>query len=191
VGERVPTALVVEDEPRMRELLVDVIGGMGLAVTGARSGEEALRAMRDAPADVLVLDLHLPGIGGMEVFERVRKEWPGAQVIVLTAYGDLPAAQRAVHLDAVEFLTKPSPLSDIEMAVDRARRRVVGVRQGSSMEQAAPPGGALADVEHREILAALRRHGGNRTAAAAELGISRRTLHYRLSDYRRRGLAVE
>ena len=49
----------------------------------------------------------------------------------------------------------------------------------------------LDEVEHQQILASLRRHAGNRTAAATELGISRRTLHYRLAEYRQRGLDIE
>ena len=116
--------LAVDDEPRMRELLTDVIPEMGFTTTVCKSAEEALRVQTADPRDILILDLHLPAMNGMELFDRVKRDWPLTQVIVLTGYGDLDSARRAIHLNVVDFLTKPCHLSDIELALDRARRRV-------------------------------------------------------------------
>ncbi|HZZ42605.1 MAG TPA: response regulator [Tepidisphaeraceae bacterium] len=184
---KAPRVLIVEDEVRLRELLVEVVPDMGFPATAVRSGEEAIRVLQGEAYDILILDLQLPGMGGMELFERVREEWPGVQVIVLTGFGDLPTAQRAIHLDVVDFLSKPCHLSTLEMALDRARRRTrIGGERGEEKTVEEDRGLTLAEVEHQQIMAALERSGGNKKAAAAALGISRRTLHYRLAEYRGR-----
>ena len=112
---------------------------------------------------------------------------------MLTGFGDLETAKAAIHLDVVEFLTKPSPLNKIEEALDRARRRIDEARLRSMTAATPPPppvsilGQTLEESERAMILAALERNNGNRTATAVELGISRRTLHYRLQEYQERG----
>ncbi len=174
---RPPRVLVVDDEPRLRDLLVDVLPEMGYPAAAVRSGEEAVRAMAADPREIVLLDLHLPGVGGLDVFAEVRRRWPATQVVVLTAYGDLAAAQEAIRLGVADFLTKPFHLSDVEAAMDRARRRWTAPPPPPAAEPV-----TLADAEGAAIRAALARHGGNRTAAAAELGISRRKLHYWLND---------
>ena len=117
-----PKVLVVEDEPRLRDLLADVIPDMGpgFSVTVARTAEDATRVMQTAPHDILLLDLHLPGKGGMDLLEQVRRDWPAAQVIIMTGYGDLDTARRAIRLDVVDFLGKPCRLAELEVALARA-----------------------------------------------------------------------
>lgn len=197
--------MVVEDEPRMRELLVRAIAGWGFESASARSGEEALRGMEGETAQVMVLDLNLPAMSGMEVFEAVRQKWPGTQVVILTGFGDLETARQAIHLDVVEFLTKPCHLGELEQALDRARQRLdealplPDLSQEGEQEEPAPipapkPDGAatrLDDIEREHILAALARNQGNRTATASELGISLRTLYYRLSEYQKQGYSID
>ena len=179
--------LVVEDEARLRELLLDIAPEMGFVAVGARTAEEGLRLMEAEPRDVVILDLNLPSMDGMECLRRIREKWPDVQAIILTGFGDLEEAKAAIHLDVVEFLTKPAPLEKIEQALDRARRRADEVRAragGQTVVKTPPPkpGETLEESERKLILAALERNGGNRTATAQELGISRRTLHYRLSE---------
>jgi DNA-binding NtrC family response regulator len=186
--------LVVEDERRLRALLVEMIPELGFAVCGAASAEEALGTMQSDPCDILLLDLQLPGMSGMELFEQVRQRWPETEVVILTAFGDLETARRAIHLDVVEFLCKPFHLRDIELAFDRARRRITNYQSPPASTSPAEPHEhalTLAQTEYRQILSTLQRHQGNRTTAAAELGISRRTLHYRLNEYRERGWEIE
>lgn len=189
--------LIVEDEMRLRDLLADMVPQMGYPATAVRSAEEAARVMEQDPHDLVLLDLQLPNMGGMDFFELLRTRWPGTQVIVMTGFGDLESARRAIHLDVVDFLSKPCPLNEVEMALERARRRVHGGERlgepghDTSETSGEPSHPTLRDIERREILAALERNNGNRTAAAAELGISRRTLHYRLQEYRQLGLLSE
>ena len=191
---RKPRVLVVDDEPRMRELLMDVLPEMGFSPSAARTAEEAAKVMEADPREILILDLQLPLMQGMDLFRQVRQRWPETQVIVLTGFGALEAAQVAIRLDVVDFLSKPCHLSDVEVALERARRRLLGPGPGLgsddpevSDEAEGPPDGpeTLGEVERQQIMAALDRNDGNRSKAAAELGISRRTLYNRLAEYRR------
>lgn len=191
-----PRVLIVEDEPRMRELLLRAVGGWGFDATAARSGEEALRQAAEEPPHIVLLDLDLPGINGLETFEKLREKNAELQGIVLTGFGSLDSARKAIHMDMVEFLTKPAPLGDLEHALDRAIRRLMPATpapivpdQGDT--QTPEPGTTLAEVERRHIMETLSRNNGNRTATAAELGISRRTLYYKLAEYQKDGFQTE
>jgi DNA-binding NtrC family response regulator len=191
-----PRILVVEDEGRMRDLLVRAITSWGIPAAGAQSGEEALRLLAAQPREIILLDLNLPGMSGMEVFEKIREKWPQTQVIVLTGFGDLAAAKQAVHLDAVEFLTKPCHLGELERAIDRAQRRLETVEPKPLVQEPtavvdAGTAATLDELERQHILAALSRNSGNRVATATELGISLRTLYYRLSEYQKQGFNVD
>lgn len=215
------TVLVVEDEQRLREMLLRAMPDMGFVAEGVGSAEQALKMLKETPRHVLVLDLNLPGMSGLDLLEIVREDWPKIQAIVLTGFGDLEAARQAIHLDVVEFLTKPCTLGDLERALERARRRLMpepgkGPAQmefGSpedvekprqmpeagddhpnvfheaeeSAEQTSPSEEKLADIERKHILDALEKNGGNRAATARQLGISVRTLYYRLDEYRAQG----
>lgn len=183
--------LIVEDEPRMRELLQRALANWGFEAAVARSGEEALRQTETDPADIAVLDLNLPGMDGMELLTRLRERTPGIQAIVLTGFASVESARQAVHLDVVEFLTKPCHLGELEKALDRALRRLPP--QYPALAGAPAPsveGMTLQEVERQHILAALERNNGNRTATAVELGISRRTLYYKLEEYQKQGFNV-
>ncbi len=185
--------LVLEDEPRMRDLLQRALAGWGFSVAVARSGEEGLRQCEAAAPDIVVLDFNLPGIDGLEFFRRLRQKYPAAQGIVLTGFASVEAAKRAVHLDVVEFLTKPCHLGELEQALDRALKRLPSPHQ-PALAAAPPPGTegmTLDELERQHILAALERNDGNRTATAQELGISRRTLYYKLEEYQKMGFKVE
>lgn len=189
--------LVVEDEARLRDILVSAIPDMGFSCRAVRSGEDALERMASGEsAELLLVDLNLPGINGLEFLERVYEQWPSTCAVVMTGYGDLPTAQRAIRLDVADFLTKPASLGDIERALERARQvywRRAGVAApeiadlDDERSQSPPDSQSLAALERQHILAILDRHQGNRAATAAELGISLRTLYYRLAEFQRDG----
>ncbi len=193
---RPPSVLFVEDEPRLREILSSAMNSWGFAVDTARSGEEAMREMGESARDIALLDLNLPGMGGIELFEQIRQRWPQTAVIILTGFGDLAAARAAIRLDVVDFLTKPCRLDDLETALDRAWKRSPAsqlpiIPDAQLTTDPAEPGKTLEEIERRHILDTLARNNGNRTAAAKELGISRRTLQYRLSEYQEKGWIEE
>jgi DNA-binding NtrC family response regulator len=118
-------------------------------------------------------------------------------VIILTGFGDLESARAAIKLDVVDFLKKPVPLGELEQALHRATQRV---HKLPTMEKPEKPALApvaaedpvtLAAVERDHILTTLKKNEGNRTATAQELGISRRTLQYKLSEYQEAGIKVD
>lgn len=185
--------LIVEDEPRMRDLLERALKGWGFSVAAARSGEEALRLCEAAAPDVVVLDLNLPGIDGLHFFGRLRERYPLVQGIVLTGFATIENARQAVHLEVVEFLTKPCHLGELEKALDRAIKRLPPPHHAELANLAAPgtEGMTLDELERQHILAALERNNGNRTVTAQELGISRRTLYYKLEEYQKQGFKLE
>ncbi|HVT79500.1 MAG TPA: response regulator [Phycisphaerae bacterium] len=195
--------LVVEDELRIRSMLSAALRGMGFHATLAGTAEAGMKELAGRPFDILMLDLNLPGMDGLQFLKTIRQKYPDLQVIILTGFGDLEAARTAIHLDVVEFLTKPCTLGSLEIALDRARKRrkkllmsempvVVEAEPPSKVSQLdpvppQPESGAEAfeNIERRAILQALEKHNGNRAAAAAELGISLRKLYYRLKQYER------
>jgi DNA-binding NtrC family response regulator len=188
--------LIVDDEGRLRDVLTRAIASWGFQVASARSGEEALRLMHASKFDVSIVDLNLPGISGIELFDKLRAIHPEHQVIVLTGFGNLEAARAAIRLDVVDFLEKPCPLGELEKSLHRATQRVARpipqpIQDSAPETRPQEEVQTLEDVEREHIISALRRNHGNRTATALELGISRRTLQYKLSEYQRQGFAVD
>jgi DNA-binding NtrC family response regulator len=199
-----PHVLIVEDEQRMRELLLRSLTNWGFEASAARSAEEAMRTVDQSPPDIVLLDLNLPGMDGLQFFNALRQKQPEVQGIVLTGFASIEAAKQAVHMDMVEFLTKPCHLGEVEQALDRAMRRIAPpdppvvpdpsfAEGGDSFEQREDDGTprTLEEVEREHILSTLQRQGGNRTATATELGISRRTLYYKLTEYQKQGYVVD
>jgi DNA-binding NtrC family response regulator len=199
-----PHVLIVEDEQRMRELLLRSLTNWGFEASAARSAEEAMRTVDQSPPDIVLLDLNLPGMDGLQFFQALRQKQPGVQGIILTGFASIEAAKQAVHVDMVEFLTKPCHLGEVEQALDKAMRRITPPDPPISPDPTSAEGGdtlrtaeddgsprTLEEVEREHILSTLDRHGGNRTATAAELGISRRTLYYKLTEYQKQGFEVD
>jgi DNA-binding NtrC family response regulator len=186
------TVLIVDDETRLREMLTTAVGEMGFAVTPARSAETAMKLIEAQSYDIVILDLNLPGMSGMEFFEILRQKMPEGQVIILTGFGTLESARRAIRLDVSDFLTKPCALGELEVALERARQKRLAVWTPEKVELPpqvlSQPGMTIEELERRHILATLERNNGNRSATANELGISLRTLYYRLGAYQRQGL---
>jgi DNA-binding NtrC family response regulator len=188
--------LIVEDDPRLRDLLVRLTSEWGFHVTAVWSGEEAVRANRDKPFDLAVLDYHLPRMNGMQTLVKLREFTPDLQAVVLTAHADLGVAKEAIHLDVVEFLTKPCQRNELEQALDRALKRKIDVLPSPLDLPAAGAGPAagrvktLEEAERELILQSLERNNGNRAAAARELGITRRTLHNKINIYQSQGFAI-
>lgn len=188
--------LIVEDERRLREMLHASVSEMGLQPTAAATGEIALKLVQLQPFALALVDLNLPGISGMDLCERLHQQKPDMQLIILTGFGDLDSAKRAIRLQVVDFLTKPCGMDDLENALNRARLRWLErwsvqapvVRDPIPVAPAPVPVDSQTqrsmDAMERElILAALERHKGNRELAASELGISVRKLYYRLRRY--------
>jgi DNA-binding NtrC family response regulator len=190
--------LIVEDESRLREMLHRAVREMGFNPTVSHTAESALREAEHRDFDIAIVDLNLPGMGGLEMLEKLRQLQSDVQAIVLTGFGDLDAARAAIRLDVVDFLTKPCALGTLEESLDRARRRryksadpeppIAEPAQFSTLPEQSRERISLEELEQRHILAVLEKNEGNRTLTAAELGISVRKLYYRIGQYQKQGL---
>ncbi len=121
-GRRV---LVVDDEPQIRRALRVGLTGHGYEVDLAASGEEALDLLAVAPPDVVILDLMLPGLSGLEVCRQLR-EWSQVPVIVLSAKGEEHDKVEALDLGADDYLTKPFGMDELLARIRAALRRAAG-----------------------------------------------------------------
>jgi two-component system KDP operon response regulator KdpE len=111
--------LVVEDEFTTRVAITEALNIVGYSADEAASGEEAL-AMLDASYDLMLLDLRMPGIDGLQVMKQVQESHPDLLVIVLTAYASLENAIEALKAGATDFLLKPVGMQAIESAITQA-----------------------------------------------------------------------
>ncbi len=114
--------LVVDDEPGIREMLRAALARDGHRVTAASSGEEALARLRDEGCDLLLTDLAMPGMDGVELLRRVQEIAPEVPSIVITAYGSKETAIEAMRHGAVNYLEKPFDIEEMRLHVRRALR---------------------------------------------------------------------
>ncbi|MGB0128949.1 MAG: sigma-54 dependent transcriptional regulator [Rhodocyclaceae bacterium] len=125
-GEHV---LVVDDEALYRELLLNRLGRNGYRVSTAADGEEALRRAKAAGIEVVLADIKMPGIDGIELLKRLKALDPQLEVIILTGHGDVDTAIAAMKLGAFDYLTKPYKLAELDLAVERAvQKRLLAQR---------------------------------------------------------------
>jgi DNA-binding response OmpR family regulator len=109
--------LVVDDEPNVRLVFRTALEADGFRVDEARDGTTALERLGRSSCDVVLLDLQMPGVGGMEVLRRLRNGGNDVPVVIVTAYGTIPDAVAAMRLGAVDFLAKPVTLDALRRAV--------------------------------------------------------------------------
>jgi DNA-binding NtrC family response regulator len=115
--------LVVDDEINIRGALVTLLEKKGYQVRGAGTGEEALEQLETATADLVLTDLKMPGMGGMEFLRRLKQKWPDTEVLVMTAYGSIDTAVEAMRCGAYDYLTKPIDRERFPLAVEKALER--------------------------------------------------------------------
>ena len=127
--------LVVDDEYLIRWSLQQELAKDGYEVTTAEDGESALRLVREAPPDLALLDIQLPGIGGIEVLEKIKAAEPEVVVIMITAYGMVDTAVQAMRAGAYDYLNKPFNLEGVKLSIrkgletSRLRGEVQRLRQ--------------------------------------------------------------
>jgi two-component system, NtrC family, response regulator AtoC len=112
--------LIVDDERPIRRILAMVLQEHRHRITGAGSGEEALASFVEAKPDLVLLDLKLPGIDGLETLQRLRALNPRLDVVMMTAHGTISSAVEAMRRGACDYVTKPFDNDELLMIVDRA-----------------------------------------------------------------------
>jgi len=170
-----PTVFVVDDDEAVRCAVSLLIRSVGFEVETYASAQEFIDAYDERRPGCLVLDLRMPGMGGLELQEKLSREGSGIPVIIITGHGDVPMAVRAIKRGAVDFLEKPF---DDRMLIDRvhqaidmdARRRE---RDASRVGVAAQL--ARLTPREQEVMHFLVEGKGNKEVAFA-LGLSRKTV---------------
>jgi len=114
--------LVVDDDPEMRALLLDVLRNDGYDVAEAKDGTEAVLALRARRFDLILMDKNMPGPSGLDLLPGFRRVCPDSQIIMMTAFGDVPSYMEAVEKGAVEYLFKPFRMEELKAAITKALR---------------------------------------------------------------------
>ncbi len=145
-----PLVLVVEDERTMVRLLQTALTGHGYRVVEATSGEEALRQAATRAPDLVVLDLGLPDLDGLEVTRRLR-EWSAAPIIVVSARGQEDDKIRALDAGADDYVTKPFSVGELLARMRVALRHAARAAEDAG-ETTFSVGGLRLDRLHRQVL---------------------------------------
>lgn len=123
----VPRCLVVDDEPRLRQVLVRLMRADGFVVDEAGNGVEALAAMQANPATLVLSDIQMPGMDGFALLRELRVRWPEAAVVMVSGNGDVQVAVSCLAVGAMDYLTKPFHLEEVRARLTQVleRRRLV------------------------------------------------------------------
>jgi DNA-binding NtrC family response regulator len=100
--------LIVEDEPNVRLVFRTALVSNDYALSTAEDGESALRWLKQTPADMVLLDLQMPGMGGMEMLRRLREAGNDVPVVIVSAHDQVPNVVEAMRLGAIDFVSKPT-----------------------------------------------------------------------------------
>jgi len=119
-----PRLLIVDDDAELQGLLRSRFERLGMTVTVASSSEEALSKLSHVRCDVALLDLHLPGISGLDLLARIKETQPEMEVILLTANASVETAVLAMKRGAYDYLTKPFRLQELEVLIQKAFEKV-------------------------------------------------------------------
>jgi DNA-binding NtrC family response regulator len=128
--------LIVDDEEVVRLSHLRSLEGSNCSTRAAGDGREALKVMEQDPADVVLLDLRMPDLDGMDVLKAIKQRWPDSEVVVITGYPSLETAKEAVRLGAFNYLTKPlAPNEVIKVAGEAINQKRWGLRSKLADEQ--------------------------------------------------------
>ncbi len=99
--------LIVDDEEELVSALEERLNLRGFQASGVTTGAQALEYLASTPCDVVLLDVKMPGLGGLEVIEKIKEKQPNLEVILLTGHGSTQDAERGMELGAFDYLMKP------------------------------------------------------------------------------------
>jgi two-component system response regulator AtoC len=122
----VKSILILDDEENIRKYLGQSLAKDGFEVYTAQYGKEGLNLLVQKHIDVVLLDLNLPDISGLEILREIKKVDVQSVVIIITAYGDISSAVEAIKLGAYDYLTKPFDAEDIKIVINKALR-IIGL----------------------------------------------------------------
>lgn len=121
--------LVADDEPKIRQLLTQILQANDCTVRIAEDGLDALSQFQQQPADLVLTDIKMPRLSGLELVGELKRLDPMAQVVVITAYPSVEGAVEAMKLGASDFITKPFDLIQVQAVLFRCRQRLALARE--------------------------------------------------------------
>ncbi len=118
-----PKLLLVDDEERFRTTTSKLLGVRGFETFSVGNAKEALDELRKTDYDVVVLDVRMPGMTGIEALAEIKRIRPGVEVIILTGHASVDAAVEIMRLGGYEYLLKPCPMDDLTDKIEAAFER--------------------------------------------------------------------
>ncbi len=115
-----PSILIVDDEPSILQSLSGLLSDEGFEVTTASNGYEALKIIDSESPDLVLLDIWMPGIDGIETLKEIKKDNPFIQVIIITGHGTIETAVKATKIGAFDFIEKPLSIDKVIVAINKA-----------------------------------------------------------------------
>ena len=126
---RQPTVLVVDDDSSIRQTMEAIVCSAGMKPLSAASGEEGLQVLRRSAVDIILLDVQLPGMGGLDVLRHVRETHPDVGVIVVSVVKDIPVAVEAIKLGALDYVTKDFSPGELSARVSKSLEHLRAARE--------------------------------------------------------------
>jgi DNA-binding NtrC family response regulator len=127
--------LILDDEKRFTEELAEFLQDIGLVVFEANTPASGMALLKSKPIDVLILDVRLPGIDGLDLLKEIKADYPDLEVIVVSGHGDMDTVIKAMRLGAFDYLKKPFRHMDIRIAIERTKKFLMLQREMKSLEE--------------------------------------------------------
>ncbi|MEI6456082.1 MAG: sigma-54 dependent transcriptional regulator [bacterium] len=127
--------LILDDEKRFTEELAEFLQDSGFQPFEAHTGKQGLLILKKQSIDLLVLDVRLPGINGLDILQEVKVKYPSMEVIIVSAHGDMDTVIKAMRLGAIDYLRKPFRHIDIRIAIERTQKYLLLHKKIRQMEE--------------------------------------------------------
>lgn len=168
--------MLIDDEKEMEVFLRDALQGEEYELVQFTTGREAVEYLQKNKVHLILLDVQLPDMNGIEILEKIRANDPVTKIVVVTAFATVEMAVQAMKMGADDFLCKPITLENVREVVLKQLKEVVP-------ESKRGIGVPLEEIERKHIHYVLRLNNNNRRKTAEALGISLRTLYYKIKQY--------
>ena len=173
--------LIVDDEASQRDLFEMVLSEEGYSVETASSGEEAVQKVEDRFYNLVIMDMKMGGMGGLEALKRIKEISAAVQVLIVTAYASVDTAVDAMRSGALNYLTKPIDLDELKVQVEKTmqfshlvaeneslKAQVAGAFEASQIIGNSPRIQEIFEEPDRRVVEFIERHG--RVCRALDLG---------------------
>ena len=150
-----PAILIIDDESAIRAALSGILEDEGFQSLTAASAEEGLALLARRDIDLILLDIWLPGMDGIEALKRIRQDWSDIPVIMISGHGSIETAVQTTRIGAFDFIEKPLSYDKVVLSVNQGLRVARLERENRLLREAAPDGAAI--IGESQAIRQLRR----------------------------------